>query len=91
MKLFDRRLAAAYRKLAATPEGQRVFGDLIGFGRVFAEVFVPGAPDQTNFNLGARRAALRIISMAGMTEERARQLAELAQQQEKHDGRAIID
>jgi hypothetical protein len=91
MRLLDRKLAAAYRKLAATPEGSLVFGDLIAFGRVFAEVFVQGAPDQTAFNLGARRLALRVISMAGMTEERARQLAELAQQQERHDGRAIID
>ncbi len=61
-----RPVAAAYRELLATPEGQLVLRDLAAYCRVGASSFIAGDPHQTAFNEGARDVFLHVAEMAGI-------------------------
>ncbi len=61
-----RPVAAAYRELLATPEGQLVLRDLAAYCRVGASSFTAGDPHQTAFNEGARDVFLHVAEMAGI-------------------------
>lgn len=78
-------MAAAWRRLAKTEDGQKVLGDLFREGRLLEPCFVPGDPYQTAFNEGRRRLALHVLSLVNMTPERALELAELARRSYHHD------
>ncbi len=61
-----RPVAAAYRELLATSEGQLVLRDLAAYCRVGASSFTAGDPHQTAFNEGARDVFLHVAEMAGI-------------------------
>ena len=62
-------VAAAYRALFDTPEGQRVMRDLAAYCRVGTSSFTAGDPHQTAFNEGARDVFLHVAEMAGIRPE----------------------
>jgi hypothetical protein len=67
--------SADYRATFGSPAGQRVLADLLKFCGIDGDCFVPGAPDQTGFELGKRRVALRVISFMNFDERAAAKLA----------------
>lgn len=75
--------AQPYRIVFGTSEGQRVLQDLFKFCGMDRDVFVPGAPDQTAYQAGMRRVALRI---AGMLKIDEREAMRIAQQQPRDEG-----
>lgn len=76
MNIFETPIARAYRRMAKTADGQRVFADLMRFGHLFEDCFAPGDPLSCAYREGQRRVALRILSFTSMTPERAQALAE---------------
>jgi hypothetical protein len=53
----------AYTQVFSTPLGQEVLKDLMHFCKVYEPTYVPGDPETTAYNEGARRVVLRILSL----------------------------
>lgn len=74
----------AYRALFATPEGQDVLVDFCGFCKVTAEIHVPGDAHSTAYNAGLRRAGLRLLKLAHVSETELARMERDAQQEDFH-------
>ncbi len=64
-----RPVAGAYAELfkaGGDPRGRTVLADLASYCNVGSSSFVPGDPQQTAFNEGARDVYLHILEMSGL-------------------------
>ena len=61
------RKRAAFKAAFEGPMGDIVLGDLMKRVGYMEEPFLPGQPDQTAYNLGARGVVQHIINMKKMT------------------------
>lgn len=63
--------------------GEEVLSDLMSFTNFNAELFTPGSPDQTAYNLGMRRVVLYILTQARATPQDIDRIARIVQSQQQ--------